>query len=268
MQQPYNDIALSYEDFEACRREEVAFAESGTGYTYSQGSCQARSSFPTARPWSGYPPSHGSMSDSERSNRAGNSAYWSATGVNCQQDVTRDSDSTLALSLSSRTNDLGIRQNDPRGKEYPLRPGSLDPRLSQSREYAPSQENAYGYSNAHSSDYSAVYGTPQYTRSSWDAYRSQFTSWELCSSCQVQVRESQKQAHLGQEQARRGSSITLCRECRAKIASILDLCDKSSERSSFNSAVAMLAGVLVGVVAGGIFGAEYMAGEIIRSLRR
>ena len=73
---------------------------------------------------------------------------------------------------------------------------------------------------------------------------------------------------MGQKQARMGSSITLCTVCRAKIASILDLCDKSSEQSSSNSAVAMLAGVLVGVVAGGIFGAEYMAGEIIRSLRR
>ena len=241
--QPHSGIALSYEDFVACRREETAFAESGTGYTSSQGSCQARSSYPTARPWPGYPPPHGSISDS---------AYWSAAGVNCQQDLTWNSASTRALSLSSRPNDLGRRQNDPQGKECPFSPGSSNTRVLQSREYAPSQENAYSYMNSHNSDYSAVHGNPRNIMYSWDAYKSQFTDSILCSSCQ--------------EQARRGPSITLCRVCHSKIAPILESCDKSS--TSYNSAVAMLASLLVGVVAGGLMGAEYAARNIIKSLRR
>ena len=239
-------IALSYEDFEACRREETAFAKSGTGYTYSQGGCQTRSSYPTTSPWPGYPPPHASISNSERSNHAEYSAYWSPPGVNCQQDLTRDSDITQAI---SRTNALGRRQNDRQGIDNPFSQGSLD---TQGRGYAPSQERAYSYTNSHSSDYSAVYGSPQYTMSCRDAYRSQSKDSMLCSSCQ--------------EQARRGPDITLCRACRLKIAPILDSCDESS--SSYDSAVAMVASMLVGLVAGGLIGAEYAARNIIKSLRR
>ena len=244
--QTHSVIALSYEDFEACRREETAFAKSGAGYPSSQGGYQAQSSYPTASPWPGYPPPHASISDSERSNHAAYSAYWSPAGVNCQQDLTRDSDITQAL---SRTNALGRRQNDRQGIDNPFSQGSL---YTQGRGYAPSQERDYSYTNSHSSDYSAVYGSPQYAMSSRDTYRRQSKDSMLCSSCQ--------------EQARRGPDITLCRACRLKIAPILDSCDESS--SSYDSAVAMVASMLVGLVAGGLIGAEYAARNIIKSLRR
>lgn len=114
--QPDIGIALSYEEFEA------AFAQSGTEYTTSQCSYQAQDPCPTASPLPEDPRIHGWSYDSERSNDAGHSPYWSAAKDKCQADLTRESDATRALSLSSQTNDLSRRQPDPPGRDNPFSP--------------------------------------------------------------------------------------------------------------------------------------------------
>ena len=151
--QPDCGIALSYEEFEACRREEAAFAQSGAEYTSSQCGYQARDPYTTASPLPGHPPPRRLISDSERSN-AGFSPYWLAAGVKCQQDLRWEPDATRAVSPSSRTNDLATRRPDPRARDR------QDPRVSQSR------ENASGSRYPYSSGYTAGYGYPQYTNTS------------------------------------------------------------------------------------------------------
>ena len=239
--QPDCGIALAYEEFEACRREEAAFTQSGAEYTSSQCGYQARDPYATASPLPGYPPPHELISDSERSN-AGFSPNWSAAGVKCQQDSRWESDATRAVSLSSRTNDLATRRPNPRGRDR------QDPRVSQSR------ENASGSRDPYSSGYTAGYGYPQYTTttttssssssSSYDAYSTQLTGPVLSSSCQ--------------EQARKSNSVTPY--YRSKRTPTVESCNKSS--SFYNSAMTFGAGLLVGVVAG------YAARSAIQSLRR
>ena len=234
--QPDCGIALSYEEFEACRREEAAFAQSGAEYTSSQCGYQARDPYTTASPLPGHPPPRRLISDSERSN-AGFSPYWLAAGVKCQQDLRWEPDATRAVSPSSRTNDLATRRPDPRARDR------QDPRVSQSR------ENASGSRYPYSSGYTAGYGYPQYTNtssSSYHAYSTQLTGPVLSSSCQ--------------EQARKSNSVTPYSTYRSKRTPTVDSCNKSS--SFYNSAMTFGAGLLVGVVAG------YAARSSIQSLRR
>ena len=195
--------------------------------------------YPTTSPLPGYPPRYGLISDQEGSDYAGYPAYPYLAGVGRQYDLNRDSDSSRALSWSARTNGLDRTQNDPQGIDHPLSPESQD------------RQDPYGSRNSRSSDFTAVYRSPQHTSSPTDAYTGQFTGPNLCFSCAYQASKS--------------PSITLCSACRAKVAPILDSCDKNS---SYNSAVALVASLLVGVVAGGLMAAEYAARNIVDSLRR
>ena len=232
--EPDSGIALSYEEFKACRREETAFAQSGPGYTSSQCGYQARDPYATASELPGYPPPQRLIFDSERSNDAAYSPSWSAAGVKCLQDLSRESEATQALSLCSRTNGLGTRRPDPRDRNYPFSQGSLDSRVS-----------------PYSSAYTAGCEHPQYTSSSSSsrgAYGGQCPNPILCSSCQ--------------EQARKSARITLCSDCRSKIAPIAE-----SSANGYGDVFSMITSLLVGVGLS-VMSAEYIARNVVNSLRR